>query len=132
MRNKTGLLSYLTITEESYFVALLALLPDYGFQVTYDVALQLANDYCKLLGLSSNPGKKGSHSFVRRHHDGIKWVKQNKLERILEESFTEEVRSGWFTILESVMTKYNPFDKSNQVFNVDETDFSDKTKGKYS
>ena len=56
----------------------------------------------------------------------MKLVKQNKLEHICEELFTEEVWSGRFTILDLVMTKYDRFDKPNQVFNTDETGFGIK------
>ena len=38
LRSKRGRPSYLTPTEESYFVTLLGLLPEYGFQVTHNVA----------------------------------------------------------------------------------------------
>src|SRR5579871_1270809 len=95
LRSRIGRPSYLTNTEEDYFVALLQLLPDYGFEVTCEVALKLASDYFKSLGLSDKPGKKWLFSFVERHHDDIKWKKQSKLERARKETFTEEVRSGW-------------------------------------
>jgi hypothetical protein len=81
------------------------------------------------LGLSDNPGKKWLNSFIKRHGGDIKWKKQIKLERIRKESFTEHVRSSWFTMLENVMIKYNLLDKPNQIFNVDETGFTDQTKG---
>ncbi|CAF4587878.1 unnamed protein product [Rotaria magnacalcarata] len=58
LKNRIGRLSYLTTSEESYFVALLQLLPDFGIQPTGEVALKLANDYFKSLGLSDNPRKK--------------------------------------------------------------------------
>jgi hypothetical protein len=40
LRNKIGRPSYLSSVEESYFVALLQLLPDYGIQITCEVALK--------------------------------------------------------------------------------------------
>ncbi|CAF2232187.1 unnamed protein product, partial [Rotaria magnacalcarata] len=55
LKNQIGCPSYLTSSEESYFVALLQLLPDFGTQPTGEVALKLANDYFKSLGLSDNP-----------------------------------------------------------------------------
>jgi hypothetical protein len=81
------------------------------------------------LGLSDNPSKKWLNSFIQHHGDSIKWKKQAKLERARKESFTENVRSSWFTMLENVMIKHNLLDKPNQIFNVDETGFSDQTKG---
>ncbi|CAF4160595.1 unnamed protein product [Rotaria sordida] len=131
LRSRIGRPSYLSSNEESYFVALLQLLPDFGFPITCDVALKLANDYFKSLGLSDNPGKKWLRSFVQRHHEDIKWKKQSKLERAREQSFTEEVRLAWFNLLENVMIKYGLLDKPCQIFNVDETGFSDQTKGEY-
>ncbi|CAF1514174.1 unnamed protein product [Rotaria sordida] len=131
LRSRIGRPSYLSSNEESYFVALLQLLPDFGFPVTCEVALKLANDYFKSLGLSDNPGKKWLRSFVQRHHEDIKWKKQSKLEQAREQSFTEEVRLAWFNLLENVMIKYGLLDKPCQIFNVDETGFSDQTKGEY-
>ena len=52
------------------------------------------------------------------------------MERERADGFTEEVRIGWFSTLKDVMTKYDLFDKLQQVFNLDETGFSDKMKGK--
>ncbi|CAF2145249.1 unnamed protein product [Rotaria magnacalcarata] len=73
LKNQIGCPSYLTSSEESYFVALLQLLPDFGTQPTGEVALKLANDYFKSLGLSDNPGKKWLSLFVERHSEEIKW-----------------------------------------------------------
>ncbi|CAF2133085.1 unnamed protein product, partial [Rotaria magnacalcarata] len=59
--------------------------------VTREVALKLTKDYFKSLGISNTPGTKWLFSFVVRHGDGIKWKRQQKLERIREISFTEEM-----------------------------------------
>lgn len=120
---------YLTSDQENHLVFLLKLLPDYGFEVTKDVALQLSADYFKSLDLAVHPGTKWLRSFVKRHAGEISWKRQAKLERIRAESFTEENRSGWFATLKTVLKKYDLFDKPNQIFNFDETGFSDKTKG---
>jgi hypothetical protein len=48
---RAGRPSYLSLEQENYFVSLLKLLPKYGFQVTKDLALQLAGDYFKSLDL---------------------------------------------------------------------------------
>ncbi|CAF1633027.1 unnamed protein product, partial [Rotaria magnacalcarata] len=45
------------------------LLPDFGIQPTGEVALKLANDYFKSLGLSDNPDKKWLYLFVERHSE---------------------------------------------------------------
>ena len=127
LRNRIGRPSYLSSNEESYFVSMLQLLPEIGFQITSEVALRLAKDYFESLNLSDNPGKKWLHSLVERHNE-IRWKKESKLERTREEAFTEEIRSGWFPLLENVMIKYNLLDKPAQIFNVDEIGFSDQTK----
>ncbi|CAF4845507.1 unnamed protein product, partial [Rotaria sp. Silwood2] len=63
--------------------------------------------------------------------EDIIWKKQEKLERTRAEAFTEETRSGWFATLKDVLMKHNLIDKPNQIFNADESGFSDKTKGMY-
>ncbi|CAF2273494.1 unnamed protein product [Rotaria magnacalcarata] len=48
---------------------IISLLPDFGIQPTGEVALKLANDYFKSLGLSDNPDKKWRYLFVERHSE---------------------------------------------------------------
>ncbi|CAF4249513.1 unnamed protein product, partial [Rotaria magnacalcarata] len=55
---RLGRPSYLSNLQECYFVGLLQLLPEFGFQVTCEVALKLAKDYFKSLGISNTPGRK--------------------------------------------------------------------------
>jgi hypothetical protein len=117
---------YLTDDQENYLVSLFQVLPDFGFSLTADIALKLASDYMKSLGLSDAPKRK----FVNRHRMKIKWKKQEKLERIRAEKFTEETRQGWFSLLKSTLEKFDLMDKPAQLFNADETGFSDKTNSK--
>lgn len=126
---RTGRPSYLTPDQETYLVSLLQLIPDYGFEITKDLALQIAGDYFKSLNFTIQPGSKWLNSFVKRHANDIIWKRQEKMERIRAESFTEATRSGWFVTLHDVLQKHDLFDKPNQIFNCDETGFSDKTKG---
>ena len=105
------------------------LLPEYGFDITKEVILQLAAGYFESLNLTINLGKKWLNSFVQRHSEGINWRKQQKLEQARAENFTKESLVGRFQMLKQVVTKYSLFDKPNQIFNVDESGFSDKTKG---
>ena len=123
-----GRSTYLTHSEEAYLVSILQLLPDYGFNATKKVALQLANDYLESLGLEYRPGDKWLRLFMQRHINDIKWKREQKMEHLRAVAFTEEVRAGWFLLLKDVMTKYNLFDKPQQIFNIDETGFSDRTK----
>ncbi|CAM4985759.1 unnamed protein product [Rotaria socialis] len=128
---RAGRSSYLNSNEESHFVSLLQLLPEYGFDVTKTLALQLAAEYFESLEFTTQPGSKWLNSFVKRHSDDIIWKKQEKLERARAEAFTEQNRSGWFKTLKDVLIKHDLFDKPNQIFNADESGFSDKTKGQW-
>ncbi|CAF3852606.1 unnamed protein product [Rotaria sp. Silwood1] len=129
LKSHVGRPSYLSNDEEAYFVSLLQLLPEYGFHVSREIALQLATEYCESLGLSYRPGVKWLRLFMTRHTNDIKWLREEKMERERAEGFTEHVRVGWFSTLKEVMIKYNLFDKPHQIFNIDETGFSDKTRG---
>ncbi|CAF2064512.1 unnamed protein product [Rotaria magnacalcarata] len=67
--------------EELYFVSLLQLLPEYGFHVSREIALQLATEYCQSLGLSYRPGMKWLRLFMNQHANDIKWQREGKMER---------------------------------------------------
>ena len=110
-------------------MSLLHFLRDYGFDITKPIDLELAAEYVNSLGLNVRPGVKWLNSFIRRHSEDITWKKQEHLERARAEAFTEHIRVGWFKILKEALTKYDLFDKPNQIFNVDESEFSDQTKG---
>ena len=105
LNHRIGRPSYLSPDQEAHFVSLLKLLPEYGFYVTKDLALQLATEYFQSLYLTSTPGDKWLNLFVKRHTQDIIWKKQEKLERLRAKSFTEEVRTGWFATLKEVMTR---------------------------
>jgi hypothetical protein len=121
---------YLNDEQAEHLVSLFKLLPDFGFTVSADVALQLAGEYMKSIGISSVPGRKWLKTFVKRHKKEIKWKKEEKLEQIRAKRFTEEVRQSWFSLLKSVLVKLDLMDKPSQIFNCDETGFSDKTNRK--
>jgi hypothetical protein len=121
---------YLTDDQENYLVSLFQVLPDFGFSLTADIALKITSEYMKSLGLSNGPKRKWLRKFVIRHRMKIKWKKQEKLERIRAEKFTEETRQGWFEFLKSTLEKFDLMDKPAQLFNADETGFGDKTNSK--
>ena len=81
------------------------------------MALKISSDYMDSLGLKVQPGGKWLRQFVKRNRVKIKWKKQEKLERIRAEKFTEETRRGWFSLLKSTLEKLNLMDKPNQIFN---------------
>ncbi|CAM4850172.1 unnamed protein product, partial [Rotaria magnacalcarata] len=85
---------YLSSTEETHFVSLLQLLPEYGFEITRSTALELAAEYFASLGLTMLPGVKWLNSIIKRHSEDITWKKQEKLERARAEAFTESTRVG--------------------------------------
>ncbi|CAF2237743.1 unnamed protein product [Rotaria magnacalcarata] len=128
---RAGRISYLNSDEESHFVSLMHLLPEYGFDATKNIVLQLAAEYFGSLEFTTQPGSKWLNSFVKRHFDDIIWKKQEKLERARAEAVTEQNPSGWFKTLKDVLIKHDLFDKPNQIFNADESGFSDKTKGQW-
>jgi hypothetical protein len=72
----TGRHHYLNDEQEDYLLSLIKVLPEYGFTLTNDVALQLAIEYIKLTGSSSIPGRKWLKLFVKRHKTEIKWKKE--------------------------------------------------------
>jgi hypothetical protein len=123
---------YLNDDQENHLVLLFQVLPDYGFALTADIAIKISSDYMKSLGIAAEPKLQWLKNFVKRHRMKIKWKKQEKLERIRALSFTEETRRGWFSLLKSTLEKLDLIDKPNQIFNADETGFSDKTNSKIS
>ncbi|CAF5006493.1 unnamed protein product [Rotaria sp. Silwood1] len=101
--------------QEDFLLSIFKLLPEYGFTITADVAFKLSNEYFKSIGLNTE----------------IKWRKQQKLEQIRAKKFTEETRKSWFVLLKSTLIKLDLMDKPAQIFNCDETGFSDITQRKH-
>lgn len=57
-------------------------------------------------------------------------IKEKKLERARRNGFSEEVRVGWLTTLKDVLTDHDLIYKPLQIWNVDESGFSDETQCK--
>lgn len=57
-------------------------------------------------------------------------VKEKKIEKNRRDGFSEEVRSGWFKNLQEMMMKNDLLYKPLQIWNVDESGFSDETQSK--
>ena len=66
---------------------------------------------------------------MQKHTNDIKWKREQKMEHSRAAAFTEEAHAGWFLLLKDAMTKRSLFDKPQQIFNIDKTDFSDQTEG---
>jgi hypothetical protein len=125
---RIGRPAYLTIDEKSYVVSILQLLPDCSFNLSREVALQLANDYCQSFGSTYYPDDKWLGLFMKKHTNDIKWKRQKKMESNRATAFSEEVCIGWLCIVKDILSKYNLFDKPHQVFKIDETVSGDKTR----
>jgi hypothetical protein len=54
--------------------------------------------------------------------------KEKKLERARKDGFSEEVRVGWFKKLHEILITHDILHKPQQMFNTDESGFSDETK----
>ena len=67
---------YLDDEQERCLASFFKLLPEYGFPLSYDVAMKVASDCMKSIGLSVQPGRKWLRLFVRRHESEIKWKKE--------------------------------------------------------
>ena len=66
--------------------------------------------------------------FLSRNKKEIKLIKEKKLERSRRHGFSEEVRTGWFNNLKQVLSDNDLMYKPLQIWNVDESGFSDDTK----
>ena len=58
--------------------------------------------------------------------------KEVKLERSCRDSFTEEIRSNWFSKLKGILALNNLHACPEQIWNCDESGFSDETQCKFS
>ncbi|CAF5171257.1 unnamed protein product, partial [Rotaria sp. Silwood1] len=54
-------------------------------------------------------------------------IKETKLEKSRRDGFTEDVRSGWLNKLHDILVKNDIFYKPMQIWNMDESGFSDET-----
>ena len=85
---------YLDDEQERCLVSFFKLLPGFGFSSSYDVAMKVANDYMKSIGLSVQPGRKWLRIFVRLYEAEIEWKKEEKLEQVRANKCTEETRQS--------------------------------------
>ena len=67
---------------------------------------------------------------MARNKKEIKMVKEKKLERARRNGFSEDVRVGWFKTLKDVLINHSLIYKPQQIWNVDESGFSDETQCK--
>ncbi|CAF3011842.1 unnamed protein product, partial [Rotaria sp. Silwood2] len=79
-----------------------------------------------------NPGRHWFENFFKRNSDKLKMKKEIKLERSRRDNFTEEVRSNWFSKLKGILDLNNLHARPAQIWNCDESGFSDETQCKFS
>lgn len=75
-----------------------------------------------------HPGENWFRLFTLKYTDEMRWKQEQKMESSRADGFVEEVRVGWFSLVKDVIAKYNLFGKLQQIFNIDQTGFSDETK----
>ena len=66
-------------------------------------------------------------NFLNRNKKEIKMVKEKKLEKSRRNGFTEDIRVGWFDKIKQVLTDTGLLHTPMNIWNVDESGFSDDT-----
>ncbi|CAF1499166.1 unnamed protein product [Didymodactylos carnosus] len=122
-----------TKDEEEHLVNASIVFQEMGEPLNVDDFLQLTGVYARELEKSDMfvngiPTREWWYSFIKRHPDlKLKSVQPLEKQRAdVSPSFIEK----WFDLLESVFKKHHLFDKPSQIFNCDETGFSDKRANK--
>ncbi|CAF1674770.1 unnamed protein product [Rotaria magnacalcarata] len=89
-------------------------------------------DASKKFGVQeSDPSRHWFFNFFKRNADKIKMKKEIKLEKVRLNGFTEEVRVGWFNKLKNIFDINNLHVRPAQIWNCDESGFSDETQCEY-
>ncbi|CAF1020839.1 unnamed protein product [Didymodactylos carnosus] len=127
---KRGRSTALTREEEAYLVKLITTLQEYGELSTCQDVLKYAAEYVDLMNLSSRfsngtPTKEWYYGLVKRWENELKLMKSIQLEKSRVKCVTRECVDGWFAKLHALLTKLDLFDKPQQIFNTDESGFTD-------
>ena len=80
-----------------------------------------------IFGIFKDPGRHWFSDFFKRNENKIKMKKEVKLEHSRKQGFTETVRSGWFQKVKDLLDRNDLHFRPNQIWNVDESGFSDET-----
>jgi hypothetical protein len=137
----------LSINQEKYLVALLEELHSIGVRLTKEILSKIIGEYMRKVREDGenireyihffwhnsscvylvNPGRHWFDSFFKRNADRLKMKKEIKLENARRDGFTEEVRSQWFNKLKRLLDENNLHARPAQIWNCDESGFSDET-----
>jgi len=147
----SGRPSILSNNQEKYLVALLEELHSAGVRLTKETLSKISGDFMRKvknnenIGKSilfiyhnaslvyvENPGRHWFDNFFKRNSDKLKMKKEIKLENARRDGFTENVRSQWFNKLKHILDKNNLHARPAQIWNCDESGFSDETQGERS
>jgi hypothetical protein len=82
--------------------------------------------------LEKVPSLHWLRDFLARNKKHIKMVREKKMERNRRYGFTEDVRAGWFETLKEILVSNDLMFKPLQIWNMDESGFSDETQSKSS
>jgi hypothetical protein len=96
-----------------------------GFQREYS---ELSSKNTSLIDLLEKmPSLHWLRDFLGRNKKLIKMVREKKMERNRRHGFTEDVRTGWFSTLKEILAANDLMYKPLQIWNMDESGFSDDT-----
>ncbi|CAF3241860.1 unnamed protein product [Rotaria socialis] len=128
--------SLLSIDQEQYLVILLKELESIGIRLTKTTLSKIAGDFIRAVNKQnsdniSDPSRHWFFNFFKRNADKIKMKKEIKLEKVRLNGFTEEVRVGWFNKLKNIFDINNLHVRPAQIWNCDESGFSDETQCEY-
>ncbi|CAF4355372.1 unnamed protein product [Rotaria sp. Silwood2] len=125
----------LTMNHEQYLVVLLKELQSIGVRLTKETLSKITGDFMRMAKKGNkdinNPGRHWFENFFKRNSDKLKMKKEIKLERSRRDNFTEEVRSNWFSKLKGILDLNNLHARPAQIWNCDESGFSDETQCEY-
>ena len=135
-------------------MCLLQELQSIGVRLTREILSKIAGDFMRMIKKSNkdiskyifytydnaifayiyieSPGRHWFENFFKRNSDKLKMKKEVKLERFRRDNFTEEVRSNWFSKLKCILDLNNLHARLRQIWNCDESSFSNKTQCKFS
>ncbi len=65
--------------------------------------------------------------FLQRWTSELKLIKDEKIEALRRNGFSEDVRRGWFEKLKSILRSNNLITRPHAIFNCDESGSSDET-----
>ena len=108
---------------------LILTLQSYGELSTCDDVLKYATEFVDIMNLKSRfkngqPTRDWYYGFIRRWKDKLKIMTSSILEKVRADVTVSTV-DGWFAKLHSVLSKYDLFNKPEQIFNCDESGFRD-------